>query len=429
MLEALLPSDFRVLVVGPVRRFYGATMLSALGTGLIISLNIIYVHLIRHHSIFFATFLLSMNALLGLALTPVIGTLTDKVGPVKVTLVSVVLMTIGLYCYAYTCSAWAFVVVSAILTIGGSGSWSPLSTMLARLIGPEHRQRAFGFNFMFVNLGIGAGALVSSSVVDRHNPLTFTHLYLGTATLTALTGIIYATLWRHGGPVREALDEAEAAEAEPVPAKGGWGEVLGDRRLRNFVLAALFMLICGYGSLEAGFSLFVVTYTKLTIKSIGIVFFFNTLTIVLAQLFVLGRIQGKSRARVMSLVGVLWALSWVFVTFTLHVPAWFALVLLCAAQIVFAIGETLWSPVAPALVNQIAPEHLRGRYNAAFGFTWTISGFVAPLIAALFLATSLGRFWPMFVGGGALVGSLLATRLRHHLTPLEDGLLPEELTA
>ncbi len=425
MAPSLLPPEFRTLLVGPVRRFYGATLLGALGTGLIISLNIIYVHDVRHHSIYFATLLLSINALIGLVLAPVVGTLTDTLGPIRVCLASFVITVVGLVFFAFAQSVTALVITSIVLTIGGSGSWGPLSTMLARLVGEEHRQRAFGLNFMLLNLGIGAGALVSASVVDLHHPSSFTHLYLGTAVLTACTLVIYATLWRHGGPVRAALDAAgEPIEDTPT---GGWAEVFRDQRLRRFVIAALFMLICGYASLEAGFSLFVVTYTHLTIKAIGVVFFCNTATIVLAQLFVIGRIEGKSRSLVMGLVGVLWASSWIFVALTLHVPHWCALGFLCAAQIVFALGETLWSPVAPALVNHIAPEHLRGRYNASFGLTWTISGFVAPLIAGLFLGSSLGRQWPLFVAAGAVVGAALATQLRRQLTPVEDGLVSDVL--
>jgi len=86
-----------------------------------------------------------------------------------------------------------------------------------------------------------------------------------------------------------------------------------------------------------------------------------------------------------------------------------------------ALGETLWSPVGPALVNDLAPEHLRGRYNAAFGLTWGLSGAFAPLVAGLFLGSHLAERWPYAVAVGALVGGALIYRLRPRLTPAEDG--------
>jgi len=64
-------------------------------------------------------------------------------------------------------------------------------------------------------------------------------------------------------------------------------------------------------------------------------------------------------------------------------------------MIVFALGETMLSPVGPALVNEIAPEHLRGRYNAAAGLAWGVSGTLAPAITALYFndTSEVGGPW------------------------------------
>jgi hypothetical protein len=45
-----------------------------------------------------------------------------------------------------------------------------MSTLLSRLVALELRQRAFGVNFMLVNLGIGFGGLISASVVNLEQP-------------------------------------------------------------------------------------------------------------------------------------------------------------------------------------------------------------------------------------------------------------------
>jgi hypothetical protein len=55
------------------------------------------------------------------------------------------------------------------------------------------------------------------------------------------------------------------------------------------------MMIGGYGSREAGLSLFVVNNLHLSVRVIGVALFFNTSTIVGAQLFILNRIQGRAR--------------------------------------------------------------------------------------------------------------------------------------
>ena len=38
-----------------------------------------------------------------------------------------------------------------------------------------------------------------------------------------------------------------------------------------------------------------------------------------------------------------------------------------ACSVIFAFGETLMSPVMPAITNALATDELRGRYNAMAG--------------------------------------------------------------
>jgi len=78
-------------------------------------------------------------------------------------------------------------------------------------------------------------------------------------------------------------------------------------------------------------------------------------------------------------------------------------------------------PAGSAIVNEIAPEHLRGRYNSAAGAAWGISGTVAPAIAGIYYALHVGNWWPIGTGILALIGSVLMLLLRKQLTPEQDG--------
>ena len=159
----------------------------------------------------------------------------------------------------------------------------------------------------------------------------------------------------------------------------------------------------------------------LSVHDIGVIFFFNTSTIVLAQLWTLNRIEGRSRTSVLAVVGGLWCVFWFALAAALALPHVVAFVLLGGSMVVFAFAETMLQPVGSALVNEIAPERLRGRYNAASGATWAVSGTVAPLITAIYFGNGLGNWWPMSIGLTALLGSALMLNLRRSLTPAEDG--------
>ncbi len=411
---AVLPAGFKALLRGPLGWFYTTTMVQSVGFGLSLVLFLIYVHDVRHFSVLFATSLLAANAVVGLAASPVIGTLTDRFGPVHVFTSLVLLEVVALVNWAFADNAIWLVATSVLMALSAGAIFGPGSALLARLAPEELHQQSFGTNFMILNAGIGLGGLISAAVVNINRPETFTWLYLGTAFFCFLGIFPMLHIRSHGGPVdREHLSESESRE--------GWRVVLADHRMVYLVVAAVVLLTSGYGSLDAGFSLFVVDQYHLPVRVVSIALTFNTATIVLAQLFVLRQLDGKSRTRIMALVSLFWTVSWIIIGAAVHTTHWLAIGLLCVAQTIFAIGETLWSPMGPSLVNQIAPEHLRGRYNAAFGLTWSLSSVLAPLLAGLFLGRSLALWWPYVIAGGALIGGFLMLGLRRRLTAEEDG--------
>ena len=304
-------------------------------------------------------------------------------------------------------------IAAIILAIFGGAGWGPSSTMLSRLVREDQRQRAFGFNFMLVDLGIGFGGLVSASIVDLHHPESFTVLYLFNAGVTILAAGLFWTL--------RARRAGHRALRRPGQERRGLARGDADRRLVQFVLASLVLMIGGYGSQEAGFSLFVVNNLKLPVHVIGIIFFFNTSTIVSAQLWVLNKIHGRSRTRVMAVAAGLWCVFWIILDVTLALPAVLAVVSLCFAMIVFAIGETMLSPVGPALVNGSRPSIFAAATTRAQGLTWGLAGSVAPAITAVYFDNHLGNWWPLSTGLTALCGGLLMLNLRRHLSASEDG--------
>jgi MFS family permease len=318
--------------------------------------------------------------------------------------------------WAFADNALWLIATSLVMSATGGAIFGPGTVILARLVPDALRQQSFGTNFMLLNAGIAIGGLVSAAVVNLHKPSTFVALYLGTAAFSFLGIFPMLRLRSLGGPVSDKeLSEEQTRE--------GWREVLRDRRLIHLIVAAVVLLTCGYGSLDAGFSLYVVDQYHLPIRLISVTLVFNTVAIVFTQLYVLRRIHGKSRTRVMALVSAFWATCWLIVGLATHTSHWVAIISLCVAQVIFALGETLWSPMGPSLVNHIAPEHLRGRYNAAFGVTWGLASIFAPLIAGVFLGSSSAGLWPYVLCVGALAGGVTMLRLRRRLSAEEDGLV------
>lgn len=82
-------------------------------------------------------------------------------------------------------------------------------------------------------------------------------------------------------------------------------------------------------------------------------------------------------------------------------------------------GELLLAGALPALVNALAPEALRGRYNAALTLAMTSGMWAGPLLAAA--ATGLGRVWLLFAAAVALLAVVtLLVRRPARTAPVPD---------
>jgi MFS family permease len=119
-----------------------------------------------------------------------------------------------------------------------------------------------------------------------------------------------------------------------------------------------------------------------------------------------------SRYTALISIGVIWAISWVFVGIAPLLPLFFAGLAICMSQLVFAFGEMVQAPTIPTLANELAPEHIRGRANALMSLQWSVSGVLGPAITGLMLGADLPELWvaTMFFGCFASIPIFLAMK-------------------
>ncbi|MBK8733070.1 MAG: MFS transporter, partial [Actinomycetales bacterium] len=216
-----------------------------------------------------------------------------------------------------------------------------------------------------------------------------------------------------------SLESVTDAGAEVLP--GGWREVLSDRAMLRFMLVCIVVVTFGYAQMEAGFAAYVTETGGVPASRLGWSFAANTVVIVLGQLVALRFIPGRSRTRVLALAASIWSVSWLVVAMTGRVEGGAAVVFAILGLGLFGVGETLWAPVAPAVVNDLAPEHLRGRYNSAQAMVWTTASVLGPATAGLLLGNGLAGVWVTATVGGTALAAALFLRLRRHLSPSADG--------
>ena len=378
--------------------------LSALGNGLVLPYTFIYFHNIRGFPIAVAGLIASYGAFSSLAISPLVGNLIDKWGPKPVLITSLLVSAAGFSLLSQVKTIPQAFLITTICSTGQAAMW-PSQNAISTELTPEHlRERVFGAQFAMLNLGIGIGGLVSSLVVTLDNARTFELLFIGDGLSYLVYLVVVLTL--RGVGRRSALERLERSKLA-----GGWADVLADKTFVKFWFVAVFAVLFSYSQLEVGFTAFSTSISGLQPRDLAWAYAVNTFVIAAFQLWVNKKLILMKRKTGMSIAVLFWALAWVSLAASgvIKTSALF-FVILC--QFIFAFGEMIWSPILPSVVNQLAPEHLRGRYNAAGANAWQISLIAGPTIAGTLLGAGAHWYWLCGLIAGLLVISVAASRLK-----------------
>jgi MFS family permease len=178
---------------------------------------------------------------------------------------------------------------------------------------------------------------------------------------------------------------------ETPPAARGYRAVLGDKALLAVVLVNTVLVTAATSQMTSGFPAWVTGPAQSTPRIVGAAFAANTVTLVVGQLFVLRLIRRRRRTSAAAAGAATFAVAWLLALAGGHAGGGTAAaVALVAPLAVFAIGESLVAPSLPALVNDLAPNALRGRYNAVFALSWQVGPVMGPALAGLMLGRDLG---------------------------------------
>jgi MFS family permease len=404
-----------------VRRLFVGIAFSALGSGL--TMPFLYVYLAEVRGIATATvgLLFAWMGLLGFVGSPLGGSLIDRFGPRPVMITGLTAEALGVASIAFVQNAWHAWVVASFITLGTVGLYPAATAMLTRLVPEGRREKVYGFQFMLMNAGLGVGGVISALLVHTSDPESFQRLYLLDALSYVAYIVVVLSLPRGTGALARRSTE-DSRSAQP-----GWGTVLRDRTLLRVLVPSVVVVTFGYAQFEAGFAAYAVGVAGIPANALGWAFGANTAAIVLAQLLALRFIESRSRSRMLALCAVTWSVSWGVIASSDAVDGTTAVALVVLGLGMFGLGETLWAPVAPAIVNELAAEELRGRYNALQGMTWTVAMIIGPALAGLLLGNGLVHVWVGCTVGGTALASVLFLNLRRHLSPLQDGRRPGDV--
>ncbi len=282
------------------------------------------------------------------------------------------------------------VILAMAFVVGlGTNATRPARTaMMADLVPAIDRVRAFSLNYWAINLGFAFATVVAGVLAG----VSYQLLFFGNAIALLLCA---AVVFLRVPETRPAVSATPAV----VKESGGLLDVLRDRVFMVFV--GLTFLIALIFMQHATAMPLAMSDSGLSAAAFGSVIAINGLLIVLLQL-PLGRIAEQfPRSRVLAVAAVL-----VGVGFALNNVANSA-VAYALVVCIWTVGEVLNAPTSMAVVADLSPAGMRGRYQGVYSVAWSGAAFVAPLGGGWLYDHSPVLLW----GACAVLG--LGTALGH----------------
>jgi len=409
----------------PGRWLLSTTAVSTLGRGMTLPFTIIYVHEVRGIPLDVAGLLMSLIGVIALVVTGPVGALIDRLGSRIVLIWGNVAQLVGAVVLAFATTVPAFVLAFTLLGISFGVGWPGFNALTSSIVSGRVRTQFFGINFALVNLGIGIGGIVSGFLTDVDRPLTFTAIFLADAACILVPITLLLVPLRHTGgpPAHRAPSEPQDPGTSAASEGSSYLTILRNPAVVWITALTFLSSFVGYGQMEAGFPAFAREVSEVSTRTIGFAFAANTAVIVGLQFLVLRVIDGHRRTRVFLGLVAMWTAAWLILGATGLVAGTMAAAAgVIVFHIFFGIGETMLQPTVPAIVNDLANDRDRGRFNAVSSGAFQGGAITAPIVAGLLLERELaGVFIALIItclGGVAL----LALALERRITPEVNGI-------
>jgi MFS family permease len=369
---------------------------NSFGNGLFLPFLVIYLHNVRGIPIGVAASVAAANSVAGFASAFVAGTFSDRLGPRRVLMVALCVMSVAIGLFPLVHHAWQAFALYSLSGLGSGSFWPAQSALLTGLAPADRRHSAFATQRLTMNLGVALGGLTGGLIASTAHPRTFIALFL----LDATTFLVFvAVLARLPSP---ALD--------PQHAEGSYVQVMRDRVFLAFTgINAVFVA----ASMAVWVELlppFAKNQAHVSEKGVGILWAVDSLVVVVAQLPVAKLVEGRRRMRGLALMGLVWALAMLgFGAIGYWTRGWTAAGLMAAVTVVFAAGECLHGAIQAPLSADLAPPRLVGRYLAFSSQSWQIGWIVGPAGGGFVLQHAPFLLWPVAAGANLLgAGAALA---------------------
>ena len=369
------PPQFRVLI--------GALFIDRLGGALIFPFLTLYITRqfgvgMTEVGIIFGLFSLSsiIGSMVGGALTDYLGRKQMLIAGLVISALTSLFMGVA-HSFALFCGC--AVIAGLFSSIGGPAQ----QAMVADLLPAKQQAQGFGLLRVVANLAVTIGPAIGGLLAGR----SYLILFISDAVLSTITAAIVCIAIKETRPV----SQPGTPEQTVGQTFRGYGEVLRDTTFILFIGASILMIFV-YMQMNSSLAVYLRDTHGIPAQGFGYLLSLNAALVVLFQFPITRRIAKYRPLRLMAAGSLLYAIGFGMYGFV-STSALFV-----AAMLIITVGEMLTAPTGQALVARFAPEDMRGRYMAVYGFSWVIPFTVGPLLAGLVMDNADPR-WVWYAAG------------------------------
>lgn len=384
-----LGTAVRRSVSGLPREFWWlwtSTLINRLGS-FVSTFLALYLTLERGYSASFAGMVAALHGLGGVISSIGSGVLTDRLGRRPTLLVAQTSTAFSVALLGFMQDPAAIAAVAFVVGMAANASRPAVQAMMADIVAPQDRVRAFALNYWAINLGFAFSSLAAGLIAEHSYLIGF----LAEGTMTLACAVLVFLKLPESRPERTS---SGAAGGEPAV---GMGTVLRDRRYMSVVgLSFLIALIFQQSSVALPVAMGGSGFSS---GDYGMVIAVNGVLIVALQIPVTRFIEHRDPQRLLVLSALLAGYGFGLTAFAGSIAMYVLTV--C----VWTVAEIVNSPTQMGLVVRLSPTHGRGRYQGVYTLSWSVAALVAPLAGG----TVIDNFGAATLWAGcAVVGTVAA---------------------
>ncbi|MFI6686263.1 MDR family MFS transporter [Streptomyces sp. NPDC050485] len=375
MTVASLRRAARETVSGLPREFWWlwtSTLINRLGA-FVATFMALYLTLDRGYSASYAGLVASLHGLGGVVSSIGAGIMTDRLGRRPTLVIAQTSTALSVALLGFMTDPAAIAGVAFLVGMASNASRPAVQAMMADIVKPEDRVRAFSLNYWAINLGFAISSMTAGFIAQY----SYLAGFLGEATLTLVCAIVVFLKLPESRPRRTATEKA----AEP---EIGIGTVLRDGRFMGVVgLSFLISLIFQQGYVGLPVAMGTDGFSS---ADFGLAIAVNGILIVAVQIPVTRYIQHRDPRRLLIISALLAGYGFGLTAFAGSVAV-YALTI-C----VWTLAEIVNAPTQTGLVVRLSPVHGRGRYQGIYTMSWSVAALIAPLMSG-YVIDHYGAAW------------------------------------